>query len=109
MRRLQAGQATVFRVNDSECYLFDDNFHGSRIDANFLFDLSSVQKKDLWILTDEALEDARWNKKSHYWFVVLAVSPAKVKGSNQWVKERNALIRYIRNWEWDEIVAAFTY
>jgi len=109
VRRLLAGQATVFRVNDSDCYLFDHEFHGSKIDANFLFDLSSDQKKALWILTDEALEDARWNKKDHEWFVVLAVSPAKVKGSNQWVKERNPLIRYIRNWGWDETVAAFMY
>ncbi|KAG0127480.1 hypothetical protein HOY82DRAFT_541919 [Tuber indicum] len=106
VRRLLAGQPTVFRSNDSHCYLFDSNSNGSKTDANSLFDLPEDRKRALWILTDEALTDGVWND-SHSWFVVLAASPAKMKASRQWEKDRNVASRYMTNWGWDEIVAAF--
>jgi len=104
-----AGQPTAFRNNDSDCYLFDSISHGSETDANFLFHLPKDRKKALWLLTDGALTDERWNKKNHNWFVVLAASPAKMQASKQWKKDRNAGVRYMTNWGWDEIVAAFWY
>ncbi|RPA98318.1 hypothetical protein L873DRAFT_1914729 [Choiromyces venosus 120613-1] len=38
---------------------------GSKTDADSLFDLPNNQKKALWILMDEKLEDAGWNDKGH--------------------------------------------
>ena len=108
MQRIRAGQPTVFRDNDSiECYLFNSHSCGEVVDVNFLFRLPKDEKRKLWILTDEALVDARWNQKRHHWFVVLAGSPAKVTASYQWKKDRNARVYYTSNWEWEEIVAAF--
>ena len=60
-------------------------------------------------MTDEALVDAGWTELSHSWFVVLAASPLKVKASRQWEKDRNVGVRFMRNWTWAEIVAAFRY
>ncbi|KAG0633397.1 hypothetical protein HOY80DRAFT_896565 [Tuber brumale] len=108
VRRLLAGQPTAFRRNDNDCYLFNRDSNGSKTDANSLFDLPKDQKKALWILTDGALTNERWNMKGHGWFVVLAASPAKIKASRQWVKDRNVASRYMTNWKWEEIVAAFT-
>ena len=109
MRRILAGQPTVYRSNDSCCYLFDSDANGSETDANSLFHLPGDRKRALWILTDEALADAGWYRKDHGWFVVLAASPAKIKASRQWEKDRNVGSRYMGNWGWDEIVAAFRY
>ncbi|RPB00387.1 hypothetical protein L873DRAFT_1899767 [Choiromyces venosus 120613-1] len=55
--------------------------HGSVTDANSLFDLPKDQKWALWILMDEELKDASWNRKVHGWFMALAASPAKIRGS----------------------------
>ena len=52
--------------------------------------------------------DPEWNS-DHPWFVVLAVSPQKVKASRQWEKDRNCGAHYMNNWGWDEIFAAFRY
>ncbi|RPB03463.1 hypothetical protein L873DRAFT_1860351 [Choiromyces venosus 120613-1] len=106
--RILAGQPTIFRRNDSHYYLFDSNSHGSKTDANSLFDLSQDQKRVLWILTDGVLEGEGWNDKGHSWFGVLAVSPKNLRGSRKWVKDRNVGSRNMRKWEWDEIVAAFS-
>ncbi|CUS10112.1 unnamed protein product [Tuber aestivum] len=107
-QKLLAGQPTAFRTDDDECYLFDSSSNRIKTNANYLFDLPKDQKKGLWILTDKALGVARWNKKNHSWFVVLAASPLKVKASNQWKKNRNVASRYMGNWGWDEIIVAFT-
>ncbi|RPA92478.1 hypothetical protein L873DRAFT_1861613 [Choiromyces venosus 120613-1] len=82
--------------------------HSSKTDANSLFDLPNNQKKALWILMDEKLEDAGWNDKGHGWFVVQADSPKKVQNSWQWEKDRKVRSRYMSNWGWCEIVAAFS-
>ena len=73
-----------------------------------LLNVSEEKKRDLWILTDEALKDANWNKDWHGWFIVLAGSLKKVETSNEWAKGRNPDETYINNWTWDEIYAAFT-
>ncbi|RPB01931.1 hypothetical protein L873DRAFT_1842102 [Choiromyces venosus 120613-1] len=86
----------------------EDDSHGRKTDVNSLFDLPDHQKEELWILTDEALEDAGWNDKGHSWFVVLAASPAKIRGLWQWEKDRKVGSRYMSNWGWGEIVAAFS-
>ena len=106
VRRINEGLPTAFRINDNRCYLFTQNSCGSRTDANALFDLSEDTKRDLWILTDEVIEDAGWFQKDNGWFVVLAASPTKVVKSYQWVKERNTGTRYMTYWDWEEIVAA---
>jgi len=103
-----ARQPTVYRVDDQKCYYFDEVHRGCRKDANYLFDLPDKEKRDLWILTDQALTDPLWNKTWHSWFVVLGCSEKKVDLSEQWVKERNLHETYMNNWEWDEIYAAFT-
>ncbi|KAG0640762.1 hypothetical protein HOY80DRAFT_1115969 [Tuber brumale] len=107
VRRLLEGQPTAFRIDDNICYLFDSSSNGVKTDANCLFGLPEDRKKGLWILTDGVLTGARWNMMNHGWFVVLAASPAKVGASNQWKKDRNVASRYMSNWEWDEIIAAF--
>ncbi|KAG0126292.1 hypothetical protein HOY82DRAFT_581112 [Tuber indicum] len=106
--RLLAGQPTVFRNNDSRCYLFDSDSNGRETDANYLFHLPQDRKRTFWILTDGALTDESWNKKGHGWFVVLVASPAKIKASHQWAKDRNVALRYMSNWKWEGIVATFT-
>ncbi|PUU81807.1 hypothetical protein B9Z19DRAFT_970635 [Tuber borchii] len=109
VRRISASQATAVRINDSECYLFNANSHGRKTDASTLFALPDKEKRMLWILTGECIDDARWYNNGHGWFVVLAASPAKVTASRQWVKERNPGVWYMKNWQWDEIVAAFRF
>ena len=94
---------------NSTSYLFDSGANGSKTDANSLFDFPEDRKRALWILTDEALADAGWNTKDHGWFVALAALPDKIKASHQWRKDRNVGLRYMGNWGWDEIVAAFRY
>jgi hypothetical protein len=79
------------------------------VDANFLFNLGGGAKRELWILTDEALVDSAWTDEDTPWFIVLAASPQKVKASRQWEKDRNPGMYFVRNWEWHEIVAAFGY
>ena len=78
------------------------------MNARQLFSLSAIDKQALWILTDEDLRDSRWRQAWHKWFVILASSPKKVDISWQWVKDRNAGVTYINNWEWDEMYAALT-
>lgn len=109
MRRINAGLPTAFRISDSRCYLFTDKYHGTKTDAETLFDIAENEKRHLWILTDEVIEDPGWFQRQHSWFLVLAASPGKVAKSRQWVKERKPGKRFMTNWEWDEIVAAFRY
>ncbi|RPB00673.1 hypothetical protein L873DRAFT_1788850 [Choiromyces venosus 120613-1] len=106
--RILKGQPTVFHFNDRHCYLFDSDSKGSKTDADSLFDLPENQKKVLWILMDEKLEDAGWNMKGHGWFVVQAASPKKVRNLRQWQKDRKVRSHYMSNWGWGEIVAAFS-
>ncbi|RPA95799.1 hypothetical protein L873DRAFT_1929528 [Choiromyces venosus 120613-1] len=106
--RILKGQPTVFRFHDHCCYLFDSNSKGSKTDADSLFDLPKNQKKVLWIMMDEKLEDAGWNMKGHGWFVVQVTLPKKVQNSRQWEKDRNVGSHYMSNWGWGEIVAAFS-
>ncbi|RPA91002.1 hypothetical protein L873DRAFT_1831533 [Choiromyces venosus 120613-1] len=80
---------------------------GSETDTYSLFHLPENQKKALWILTDEKLENAGCNEKGHSLFVVQVASPKKVHKSWQWEKDRNVGSRYMSNWGWGEIVAAF--
>jgi len=108
MRRVVARRPTVYRLNDRNCYYFDETSQGHRISLRQLFALPDRKKRDLWILTDEALTDSDWNQKWHGWFVVLAGSLRKVETSHGWAKGRNPDETYINNWEWDEIYAAFT-
>lgn len=103
-----ARRPTVYRLNDSTCYYFNKINRGRRISAYGLFDLPEAEKRDLWILTDEALTDSNWNQQWHSWFVVLAGSMKKVETSHEWAKGRNPGETYINNWDWDEIYAAFT-
>ena len=99
----------MYRVNDDCCYLFDDNTPGAEMTAKSLFQLGTEQKSQLWILTDEALTDARWGTWSHPWFIVLGASPAKARQSGHWEKERNVGVHFISAWNWAEIFAAYRY
>ena len=107
-RRLLDGQPTVYRRSDGKCYLFSEWSKGREVNLEFLSTLSDNEKRELWILSDEALVDPEWNS-DHPWFVVLAVSPQKVKASRQWEKDRNCGAHYMNSWGWDEIFAAFRY
>ncbi|RPA98229.1 hypothetical protein L873DRAFT_1828618 [Choiromyces venosus 120613-1] len=98
--RILEGQPTVFRRDDSCCYLFDSDSHGSETKANSVFHLPKNQKKALWILMDQKLKHPGWNEKGHSWFVVQVASPKK--------KDRNVGSHYMSNWGWGEIVAAFS-
>ena len=89
--------------------MFDETSPGDKIDIEKLFGLDEDKKRSLWILTDAALLDEGWNRRSHSWLVVLAASPLKVKASRQWEKDRNVGVHFMRNWAWAEIVAAFRY
>ncbi|RPA90258.1 hypothetical protein L873DRAFT_1879937 [Choiromyces venosus 120613-1] len=80
--KILEGQPTIFRCNDCLCYLFDSDSKGSKTDAYSLFDLPKNQKKALWILTDEKLENAGWNMKCHSWFVMQVASPKKLTGQD---------------------------
>ena len=77
----------------------------------FLFDLNDDDKRRLWILTDEPLVKVQWARIYTPWFVVLAISmsPREAESSGRWENERNSGVRYMRNWEWHEIFAAFRY
>ena len=108
-RRLLAQRPTVYRRGDDECYLFSERSKGWKISLDFLCALSDDEKRDLWILTDNALVHAEWDFKIHPWFVVLAAAPRSITESRQWGKDRNPYVRYMRNWEWHEIFAAFRY
>jgi len=108
MRRLVAGQPTVYRTDDQHCYYFDESYRGRRMNAHELFHLNSRDTYDLWVLTDHDLTSSYWNKTWHRWFVVLASSERTEELSRQWVKDRNAGETYIDNWDWDEIYGAFT-
>ena len=108
VRRLLVGRPTVYRKNDGKCYLFSEWSKGREVNLEFLSTFSDSEKRELWILSDEALVDPEWNW-SNPWFVVLAASPQKVQASRQWEKDRNCGTHYMRNWEWDEIFAAFRY
>lgn len=107
--RLYTGEPTVYRLNDDCCYLFDDDTPGVEMTAKCLFQLSNKKKSGLWILTDEALTDARWKGRGHPWFVVLGASPAKVRLSRDWEKDRNVGVHFISPWSWAEIFAAYRY
>jgi len=102
-------EPTVYRRNDARCYLFDETYRGAEVNAQSLFDSQEQENRRLWILTDGALKDERWNIEYYYWFIVLAASPAKMKESWQWEKDRNPGIHYMRNWQWGEIYTAFWY
>lgn len=109
VQRLISGQPTVYRVSDDTCYLFDQHACGKKVNINTLFELDENAKRELWILTDEALTHPNWTRAYHSWFVVLAASPEKTKASRQWQKDRNADVHYISNWNWTEIFATFRY
>ena len=108
-RRLLARRPTVFRTRDKACFLFSERSMGKRVDADDLFAIDSSEKRQLWILTGEALTDPEWRRPDHQWFVLLAASPQKIQASRQWVKDRNPGVHYILNWEWHEIFAAYRY
>ncbi|KAG0131766.1 hypothetical protein HOY82DRAFT_607496 [Tuber indicum] len=46
-------------------------------------------KRQMCILTDEALANTSWNDPIHPWFFVLGASPPKVKGPLQREKDKN--------------------
>jgi len=77
--------------------------------ANSLFELSKERMRQLWVLTDAPLVNENWQNRTFPWFVVLGASPAKVRLSRQWEKDRNVGVRYISPWDWDEIYAAYRY
>lgn len=60
-------------------------------------------------MTDSALEELEWSEQDAPWFTVLAASSKRFEGSEHWAKERNVGVHYMKNWEWQEIVAAFWY
>ncbi|RPA89012.1 hypothetical protein L873DRAFT_1832110 [Choiromyces venosus 120613-1] len=88
--KILEGQPTVFRHDDSCCYLFDSDSHSSETDANSVLHLPKNEKE------------------CHGWFVVQAASSKKVRKSRQWEKDRNVGSHYMSNWGWGEIVAAFS-
>ncbi|PWW73859.1 hypothetical protein C7212DRAFT_359168 [Tuber magnatum] len=108
VQRLLKGQPTVYRESDRNCFLFDEDYRGNHVDADTLIGLSTEKKRKLWILTDEALSDPAWNRRSSEWFVILSASPEKIKCSNQRRKDRAVGARYMRNWTWEEIFAGFS-
>jgi len=108
-RRLLNHQPTVYRINDDLCFLFNDKTQGEKISLGSLFALTKDEKRKIWILTDEALTHPIWNNKAESWFTILGASPAKVRLSYQWQKERNPGVRYIRPWSWEDIYAAYRY
>ena len=107
IKRLIKREPTVYRCNDSVCYLFDDEYKGKEVTVDILFNEAKVNNRRIWILTDGVLDDERWNILYHDWFVVLAASPAKLQASSQWEKDRNVGVCYMTNWTWSEIFAAF--
>jgi len=109
VRRLLRSQPTVYRRGDDCCYIFQEDTAGIMVDARHLFGLPGDQKRKLWILTDETLDNPQWQDGTHEWFVILAASPKKVRDSKQWAKDRNIGVRYMSNWGWEEIFAAFRY
>jgi len=109
-KRLMNKEPTVYRVNDSRCFVFDETYRGANVTAKTLFELGdqSHQINDrIWILTDGKLSDERWSTKNYPWFIVLAASPGLIKESWGWLKERNPRVHYMSNWQWSEIYAAF--
>ncbi|PUU72768.1 hypothetical protein B9Z19DRAFT_1136756 [Tuber borchii] len=55
--RLLEREPTVYRRNDSRCYLFDERHRGVLVDSAFLFNMNERTKRHLWILTDAAITD----------------------------------------------------
>ncbi|KAG0639417.1 hypothetical protein HOY80DRAFT_1074068 [Tuber brumale] len=108
LHRLHQNLPTVLRYSNRRYYLFDESTPGSQVAAETLFQLSPEKKRSLWILTDEAIIDARWTNRNHSWFIVLGSSPALVRQSRQWENDRNVGVHYMRNWVWSEIFAAFS-
>lgn len=111
IRRLLRGQPTAYRMRDCHCYLFDEQSKGKEVDMKFLFCLKNDEKRKLWILTSEPLIKLRWARTSSPWFLVLAQPHElrKSRSSATWQRDRNCGVRYMRNWEWHEIYAAFRY
>lgn len=107
MCRLNKGLPTVYRREDDQCFLFNETSPGNEISLKELSRLSPAQKRRLWVLTDEKIENNRWNVSTNGWFVVLAASPKKVSASKDWKKARNACLYYMSIWSWPEIFAAY--
>jgi hypothetical protein len=107
VRRLLNGKPTVYCTINISCFLFDYQSNGRQVDLETLINPDFLAKRKLWILTDEALDDARWNDALAPRFIVLAASPKMVKLSTQWEKGRNISVQFMSNWGWYEIVAAF--
>ncbi|KAG0638815.1 hypothetical protein HOY80DRAFT_922315 [Tuber brumale] len=105
--RLRACQPTVYRTSDQACFLFDEDACGIQITVETLSQLPPAKKRELWVLTDQTLEDTQWHMPTSGWFVVLAASPQKMAASKSWEKERNPDLYFMRNWNWPEIFAAF--
>ncbi|PUU82311.1 hypothetical protein B9Z19DRAFT_1120916 [Tuber borchii] len=105
--RLCARLPTVYRKDDQRFYLFDRASPGLEITLKQLSDLPPTQKRRLWVLTDEKIDDTHWYPKTLPWFVVLAASPNKTTASEQWHKERNPAKFYMSIWGWPEIFAAY--
>jgi len=58
------------------------------------------ENQKLWILSNRALVDQRWNlnNKTQDWVVVQVALPAKVTALSQWEMDRDAVAYYISNW-----------
>lgn len=103
-------EPTVYRLNDSQCFIFDENYKGAKVKAKTLFKLGDKiygTNNRIWILTDGALADERWGINDYPWFIVLAASPRMTSKSWKWAKGRSPRVHYMSNWQWSEIYAAF--
>lgn len=106
-RRLQRCQPTLYRRADDSCFLFNAKTAGKEVSLRTLFNLPPDQKRELWILTDEALKHPRWYVTTSGWFIVLGASPLKIKKSYQWEKDRNVGVHFMSLWSWAEIYGAY--
>ncbi|CUS07218.1 unnamed protein product [Tuber aestivum] len=106
-RRLAMGEPTVYREDDQKCYLFDEYTAGKEVNAEYLFRLPASEKERLWILTDDSITNRGWERQGNTWFIVFIARPAQMVLSESWRSNRNARIRYMTNWTWEEVFAAF--
>ncbi|PUU72370.1 hypothetical protein B9Z19DRAFT_1137826 [Tuber borchii] len=65
VHRLLRSQPTVYRRGDDCCFIFQEGTPGMMVDARHLFGLPGDQKRNLWILTDETLENPQWQDGTH--------------------------------------------
>ncbi|KAG0639754.1 hypothetical protein HOY80DRAFT_1072667 [Tuber brumale] len=81
---------------------------GHEISSKPLSRITPREKRKLWVLAGETVQNQKWHMSTAGWFIVLAASPEKVKASRQWQKERNPAVYFMGTWELPEIFAAYS-